>query len=681
MSIPKLNSWPYCYPITNMFKRAIKIVVFVLLQYQVMGQAFIDLNEQSIIKAGKMISWKVTYDNIPYRSEPYDSTDGFKRFGNTIQNFGITDKNVYAQITGILNYGDSIFLMMDNLRIDSITVLYTGGSEVYQQSRSTAFSSGSFTARTMVFKIPDPAGQPVLVFLKSENSLVVPILIGNERGLLKHIRKKHFTESILIGGNIIFMLMILIMFYWNRDLSYIYYFAYAFFTTLFCFFYLRGFAVYFDAGIINFFSSYGYSIGAATSLFALLFSREFIQPFKNHKALTALINLLMVFALSVVVIDIIGFRSISRIQLQYLGLLTPVVAISFAAYPAIKGNKASNILLAGWLIIGTILFIYSLATAGVLNFSWFSFATLPLLTTSIEIMIFGSALAIRYIDLEKEKKALNQLMVQTLLTQKNKLEEQVLERTDSLERSNQLLQESNEVKARMISIISHDLKMPIVNMNAILDLLTSNLLTVDQSRRKLNDVKHSIGAISNTMENLLLWTKQQQKIIDTKKEKISLTGVINNIQDLLKGALEIKNLQLEIFISNETVIADRFQLETILRNLITNAIQHSHPDSIIIIGQTFQYGSLSIFVQNEGSTFTRDRFNLVMNGNRALNNSLDQVSNGIGLQLCKEFLKNHSSRLELDENPLYTRLYFPLPAFDISDEKKEGVKNMENSGQ
>lgn len=646
-----------------MFKKNIQFVFLLLLQYQGMGQASVFLNDGSLVEAGKIMLWKETYENIPYLQQPYDSTDGFVLTGNPIQNFGITDKTIYGQITGLYNYGDSIFLMIDNLQIDSVWVMYSNGYSVQRQFKTSAFSDGSFTARTLVMKIPDPAGKPVLFSFKSKNSMVLPILISDEEGMLKLIRKKHFSESTLLGANIIFMLLILLMFYLNRDSSYLYYFIYAFFTTLFCFFYLRGFSIYLSKDIFNFISRYAYSIGAITSLFSLLFTRRFIQPFKNHKLLIFLLNSFLLFCLLTLIIDIIGIRSTSRIMLQGVGALTPVAAIAYTAYPTRKGNLASLILLPAWLLIGAVMVVYSISTIGVIQFRWFTFTTLPLTTTLAEIMIFGSALAIRYIDLEKEKRILNELMLENLKTQKKRLEEEVVQRTYSLEKTNAMLSQSNQVKARMLSIISHDLKMPIVNINAILDLLTSNLLTVDHSRRKLNDVKQSIGAISNTMENLLIWAKQQQEMIETHKEKVWLSVIVNNIHQLMKGALELKNIQLESFFNTETVVADRFQLETILRNLLTNAIQHSKPDNKIIIGQTIRNGRFSIFVQNHGKAFTRECFNFIMSSNHELNHDLVKFNTGLGLQLCKEFLINHGSVLELEETPHYTRLYFSI---DIS---------------
>ena len=636
----------------------------ILICITVYAQPNQESSQPFIIESGKQIQWKLSSDTVPYQLKPYDQSDGFVWGTNNIENFGGTGKSVYGQISGIHHNGDSLYLVIDNINIDSISVYYYSENRVQQKTKAEAFKKAALTARAYVFKIPDPAGNPILLRFRSNNSIVLPVLVGNQDAFLRFANRKQLTESILLGITVFFTIFNLLMLLWSRDRNYLYYLAYSVFITTFCFVYLRGFSIYLTPSLFQFVYKYSYSIGALTNFFAVLFTRQFLKPFKNPRWINLILLAYLVYTLLVVALNIAGLKNESRILLQTLGLLTPLIVILYSIHPALSRDKAAIIFLCGWFLVGGCIFTYSLSIIGKIHFSWFTMSLLPLSTALIELLILTSALAMRFVQLQKEKKALTQQLLSTLELQKEELKQQVVERTFSLQQSNQWLMESNEVKARMISLISHDLKMPFVNLNAILDLLTGNLLTVEQSRRKLDDVKQSIGAISGTLENLLLWARQHQKSIVTRLEPVSLSATCHSIAQLLKLPLASKNLSLEFAFASDTVMADQFQLETILRNLVTNAIKPSPENGVITVGHDRTGNTSSIYVDNTGDTLNPDKFKRLMSDSSDSNSDGGKLLTGIGLQLCKEFLKNHHTYLQLQVSENRTRLYFQLPGLN-----------------
>jgi signal transduction histidine kinase len=313
------------------------------------------------------------------------------------------------------------------------------------------------------------------------------------------------------------------------------------------------------------------------------------------------------------------------------------------------------------MVAGIGMIVYSLSIANKIPFHWITFALLPISTVLVDLLILTYAVAVRQINLTREKDDWKEMLLKSMEIRKKELEEQVADRTRSLKESNELLYQSNAVKNRMISLITHDLKMPLVNLQAILELLSSNLLNEKQSHRKINDVKRSLGDISSLLENILLWSKQQQKTIRTQPVLLDLQQILTDTASYVGLLLKQKEMNLEIVLEKPTVYADAFQLETILRNLLYNAGQYAEKGTVIRIGQMKKLDRFCLFVENEGQTLTTSDFYQLLHYTEIFRNELNQLHTGIGLQLCAEFLRNHGSQLELESTPEFTRLFFYLP--------------------
>jgi signal transduction histidine kinase len=475
------------------------------------------------------------------------------------------------------------------------------------------------------------------------------------------VQRKHLTETLMLGAAIMLIFFNLLYFLWTKERNHLYFVFYNTTIVFYSFFYLRGYSVLLPVTSIELLTEYAYCLGATANLAAVLFSRDFLKPYPNRKWMEPVLNVYIGYLILIILCNAIGYRQISGVLLVISGILTPFIISLNASFPARDGHKAAIALLIGWLIAGFGMIIYSLSIASKIPFHWITMALLPLSTALVDLLVLTYAVAIRHIKLTNEKDQWKEMLLKSMDERRKELEYQVEERTKSLLISNQLLQESNAVKNRMISLITHDLKMPLVNLQAILDLLTGNLLTVEQSQRKLNDVKHSLGEISGLLENLLLWSKQQQKNIRTQISPLDLSHIIEDTTPFVRLLFTQKDMTLQLAVEKTRVHADAFQLETILRNLLYNAGQNAARGSVVRIGQMKIHNRFCVFVENEGQTLTVEAFEQLMQQAELFRNEINQLHTGIGLQLCAEFLLNHGSKLKLESNDQFTRFYFYLP--------------------
>jgi signal transduction histidine kinase len=138
---------------------------------------------------------------------------------------------------------------------------------------------------------------------------------------------------------------------------------------------------------------------------------------------------------------------------------------------------------------------------------------------------------------------------------------------------NHQLDEANKVKARFFSILSHDLRSPIVNMVHFLQLQkdSPDLLSGEQQVTHSQNISDSADALLNTMEAMLLWSKDQMENFRPNIKSIAVSELFdyiqNNFAQLNDVTITFENP------SNLVVATDENYLHSIMQNLTSNAIR------------------------------------------------------------------------------------------------------------
>lgn len=243
----------------------------------------------------------------------------------------------------------------------------------------------------------------------------------------------------------------------------------------------------------------------------------------------------------------------------------------------------------------------------------------------------------------KEKVKLN-----SLLTLNNiKIEEK---NKEIIEKHNDL-QIANETKDRFFSIIGHDLKNPLNSIIGFSDLLQQKFDQYDPEKIKkyLEIIRDSAQRSNDLLENLLNWALTQGKSVEYKPEKISLKNKIEEVFGLLNVQAEKKNIKLQSnFSMNCEVMADSNMVYTILRNLISNAIKFSNPNSEINVIVNPVNAFCEVRIQDSGVGISEKDIDLLFDFKRR--DKLEKKKNsgsGLGLILCKEFVEKCGGKISV----------------------------------
>lgn len=273
------------------------------------------------------------------------------------------------------------------------------------------------------------------------------------------------------------------------------------------------------------------------------------------------------------------------------------------------------------------------------------------------LLIFTTFYQLRTRTLKQYQKVLESKVEERtieIINKNNLLQERqqrIEDQSKELKESNLKLSELNKVKNRLFSIIGHDLKNPLNAIIGISDVLNSNWEKIERTEiaKLLGHINNSAKGTLGLLNNLLTWARSQSKIIQFNPEPTNINLLVEENKILLKELLKNKNISFENSVkAKKDVFIDQNMIDTVIRNLITNAIKFTpigggikissknHNDSMIelIISDT----GVGISEKNLLNLFKIDKkfSTLGTEGERGT---------GLGLVLCKEFIDKHKGRI------------------------------------
>lgn len=216
------------------------------------------------------------------------------------------------------------------------------------------------------------------------------------------------------------------------------------------------------------------------------------------------------------------------------------------------------------------------------------------------------------------------------------------------------LEEANRTKAKLFSIISHDLRSPISQVYQFLKLqqLNPNLLNETQKAELSTKIQTATGSLLETMEDLLLWSKTQINEFKTDKQTSSLNLIVDQCIGLLQLNIDAKNIELQKNLpANTTVFTDPYYLQNIVRNLLQNAIKASDQESFLQIDFTEDGSSAILAIENTGPAFSQQDYLDLLNDTSSTNGM-----NGLGLRLVDDLSKRTGLIIRFENpSPMLTR--------------------------
>jgi signal transduction histidine kinase/ligand-binding sensor domain-containing protein len=260
----------------------------------------------------------------------------------------------------------------------------------------------------------------------------------------------------------------------------------------------------------------------------------------------------------------------------------------------------------------------------------------------------------------------NQLQeTNTLLEER---QQQIEEQSEELLSQRDELQELNNVKDKLFSIVAHDLKNPFNIIRGMAELLHFRHEKYD--KEKLKKVIDSIYSASNQMNtllmNLLTWSRSQRGVINVNKKKNDVIQIIRMNMDLVHSQAEAKNIKMAYTgeLQEAAALCDDEILNTVIRNLCTNAIKFTPDGGNITLSCKQEKEMYVVSVSDTGVGISKENQSRLFNPVQQVTTygTGNEKGTGLGLQICKDFIEQHGGSIwfESEEN-VGTTFHFSLP--------------------
>ena len=244
-----------------------------------------------------------------------------------------------------------------------------------------------------------------------------------------------------------------------------------------------------------------------------------------------------------------------------------------------------------------------------------------------------------------------------LLSRKNeRIEEQRLE-----------LEKMNASKNKFFSIIAHDLKNPFHTVMGYAYLIHKEYdrFSEEEKKKYASDIYGSANSIFKLLHNLLDWARSQTGALVYTPQKMSFLEIYKGIENLISPVAEQKNISLHTEIPHDLQIyADPRMLETVMRNLMSNAIKFTHEGGEVKVEVKSDGYQAIVCVEDNGvgiSSSDIDRL-FQIDSKFKRKGTANEDGSGLGLLVCSEFVRKNGGDIWVDSgNGAGSRFFFSIP--------------------
>ncbi len=238
------------------------------------------------------------------------------------------------------------------------------------------------------------------------------------------------------------------------------------------------------------------------------------------------------------------------------------------------------------------------------------------------------------------------------------------QRATSIIRQNQELEELNQEKNRLFSLISHDLRAPLNSIQGYLELLTDTTLP---EAEKFKIETQLLSLTKHTQEmlfNLLSWSKSQLSGNAVELQSLNVYKTLEGTMEMLQNAADKKGIALKNLIDEAIQIkADADMVQLVVRNLLNNAIKFTGDDGEIVIKTQRDGNNCVISIKDNGTGIPLEKqdeiFSLKI---KSALGTKKEKGVGLGLFLCGQLIELQSGKIWFNSKPgIGSEFFISLP--------------------
>lgn len=212
------------------------------------------------------------------------------------------------------------------------------------------------------------------------------------------------------------------------------------------------------------------------------------------------------------------------------------------------------------------------------------------------------------------------------------------------------LKDLNATKDKFFRIIAHDLKNPFSGLLGASELLIIHANNQDKERivKYAQIIYNSAKSGFMILENLLEWSRSQTGYLNFNPEELDISKLVEENFLNLNAIAVNKQIKLSSGIPcNTKIFADRNMINTVLRNLLINAVKFTPTGGKVTVQALKDHQYCTISVKDTGVGISEEDIAKLFRIDIKYTNpgTSEERGTGLGLILCKEFVEKHGGKI------------------------------------
>lgn len=294
-------------------------------------------------------------------------------------------------------------------------------------------------------------------------------------------------------------------------------------------------------------------------------------------------------------------------------------------------------------------------------------------TTNISKGDFGQRVKTSFVLFKDEITLLSEnfnKMTEQLDESYSQLEDRVEQRTQELAEARDEAVAANKSKSEFVSVVSHELKQPMVSIKGYSDLMLSGATGELNENQKnfLSTIRNNVNRMSTLVSDLADISRIESGNIRIEPHAVPVWDVVDEVINLTRNQIQQKQQTISINISESLpkAFCDRNRFIQILTNIISNANKYTPEGGSIQVQAMYIDGMIEIKVADNGFGMTpEDQEKMFNKFFRSADEKIREApGTGLGLSITKNLIELQGGKIWFEsEHRVGTTFYFTLPIY------------------
>ena len=210
----------------------------------------------------------------------------------------------------------------------------------------------------------------------------------------------------------------------------------------------------------------------------------------------------------------------------------------------------------------------------------------------------------------------------------------------------------NEMKDRLLFVVAHDIKTPVISQAQLLGMTHEHfdVMSKEELKENVEVLKVATDDLKDKLQNIIYWVRNEMDGAKNAPSEFGLRGIAQEVVQELSLQAHMKNL----IVSNEVpagwrALDDEAAVRTVLQNLLSNAVKFSFPQGEVSITANEENDRYRIVVTDHGRGIANDRKELLLKGFVPyMEGTHGEMGTGIGLFVSQQLLSRNGSEISIE---------------------------------